>query len=49
MIRVDSQKLTDVDDLFRYLDNKKVGDKVTLEYLREQEVKKAEVTLERVN
>lgn len=49
LIRVDSQKLTDVDDLFRYLDNKKVGDKVTLEYLREQEVKKAEVTLERVN
>lgn len=49
LIRVDGQKLKDVDDLFRYLDRKEVGDKVTLEYLREQEVKKAEVTLERVN
>lgn len=49
LVRIDEQRLKDVDDLFRYLDRKKVGDKVTVEYLRDNQLKTAEVVLERVN
>lgn len=48
LVRIDEQRLKSVDDLYRYLDRKKVGDKVTIEYLREGTLQKAEGVLERV-
>ena len=49
IVRVDDTRMKNVDDLFRFLDTKKVGDKVTVEYLREGKLAEVEVTLERVN
>lgn len=49
LIRIDGKELKDVDDLFRYIDGKKVGDNVKLEYIRDNKVLSAEVALERVN
>lgn len=49
LVRIDDERLSDVDDLYRFLDNKKVGDKVKVEYLREDQLLTQEVVLERVN
>jgi S1-C subfamily serine protease len=49
IVRVDDTRLKNVDDLFRFLDGKKVGDKVTVEYLREGQLNKTDVVLERAN
>ena len=49
IVRIDQQRLKDVDDLYRFLDNKKVGDKVQVEYLRNNQLQTTEVVLERVN
>lgn len=49
LLRLDNQPIKDPDDLFRFLDNKQVGDKVKLEYLRDDKVTTIEVVLERVN
>lgn len=47
LVRIDDQRLKSVDDLYRYLDHKKVGDKVTVEYLREGALQKSDMVLER--
>ncbi|MFA5505801.1 MAG: trypsin-like peptidase domain-containing protein [Vulcanimicrobiota bacterium] len=49
ILRIDDSPMKNVDDLYRFLDLKKVGDKVTVEFLREGKTEQAEVTLERVN
>jgi S1-C subfamily serine protease len=49
LVRIDGKRLEDVDDLFRYLDHKKVGEKVEVEYLRDDKIMTAELVLERVN
>lgn len=49
IVRLNDTRMKTVDDLFRFLDTKKVGDKVTVEYLRENKTEKVEVVLERVN
>ncbi len=49
LLRLDGQQIKNPDDLFRFLDNKQVGDKVKVEYLRDDQVTTVEVVLERVN
>ena len=49
IVRLDETRVKTVDDLFRFLDTKKVGDKVTVEYMRENKTEKVDVVLERVN
>ena len=49
IVRLDETRVKTVDDLFRFLDTKKVGDKVTVEYVRENKTEKVDVVLERVN
>ena len=49
LVRLDDRRLNDVDDLYRALDNKKVGDKVKIEYLRDNKVETVDAVLERVN
>lgn len=49
LVRIDDTRVTSVDDLFRFLDGKKVGDKVTVEYLRDGQLKKSELVLETVH
>lgn len=48
LVRIDDNRLESIDDLFRYLDTKKVGDQVTVEYLRDDKVLKTDLTLERI-
>jgi protease Do-like 1, chloroplastic len=49
IVRIDETRLKNIDDLYRLLDRKKVGDKVTVEYLREGKLQTVDVVLERVN
>lgn len=49
LVRIDDKRLANIDDLHRYLDDKKIGDTVLLEYLRENQVLTTELTLERLN
>jgi S1-C subfamily serine protease len=49
IVRIDDTRLKNVDDLYRFLDRKKVGDRVTVEYMREGKLNKVDVELERVN
>lgn len=49
LIRIDDKQLSNIDDLYRYLDLKKVGDTVKVEYLRDNQVFQTEITLARVN
>lgn len=49
LTKLDNQSLKDPDDVFRFLDHKQVGDKIKVEYLRENKVTTVEVVLERVN
>ncbi len=49
LLRVGDQRLKTAEDLFRTMDKYKVGDKVTVEYLRDGKTITQDVTLERIN
>lgn len=44
--KIDNQEVNSMDDIFQILDQKKIGDKVLIEYLRENQKKSAKVTLQ---
>lgn len=48
IIAVDGRKIENIDDLYNVFEDKKVGDKVTVEYLRNGSKKTTQVTLEDV-
>ena len=49
LVRLGDQRIKSADDLFRAMDNHKVGDKVELEIIRDGKVQSLQTTLERMN
>ena len=49
LVRIGTHRLKSADDLFKAMDTYKVGDKVEIEFLREEKVQTLETVLERIN